>query len=159
MTTQSFEDMMKTWTESQKKMWDSFFETMQGLGKSQSAQVWERTISMGEQAFKNTFKTQSEWIQNWVKEMSAMEGVPAQAQETAKQFQKMYEQWSETQARLWVAWFDMLKKFDPSKGIGAWSETSPSPFQAWQDSTQKVMETQIEWMRSWMGQVGKKSDE
>lgn len=152
---QPFEPTMQSWMETQKKMWDTFFETMQGFGKSQNAKAWEQTVSAGEEILKNTFKAQSEFIQTWVKSLTAVEGMPAQALDSAKQFQEMVQRWSETQERLWANWFDLLKKFDPSKVVGAWPETPASPFQMWQEASQKMMDTQLEWMRTWMGQTRK----
>src|SRR5512143_812970 len=106
MNMQPFEQTMQSWMETQKKMWDTFFETMQGFGKSQNAKAWEQTVSTGEEILKNTFKAQSEFIQTWVKSLTAVEGMPAQALDSAKQFQEMAQRWSETQERLWTNWFD-----------------------------------------------------
>jgi gas vesicle protein len=143
-----FEDMLNTMMETQKKMWDSFFQTMQGMGKSQSARAWEQTVSVGEEILKSTFKAQSDMVQAWSKSLAAMPGVPPQTLEAAKQFQEMYQRWSETQERLWANWFEMLKKFDPTKVMGAWPEAPQNPFQVWQDTTQKIMDAQLEWMRA-----------
>ena len=49
---QPFEPTMQSWMETQKKMWDTFFETMQGFGKSQNAKAWEQTVSAGEEILK-----------------------------------------------------------------------------------------------------------
>ena len=41
------QDMMKTWMNTQRRMWDSFFDTMQGSGQSQVSRVWEQTLMRG----------------------------------------------------------------------------------------------------------------
>jgi len=69
--TQQFEDMMKTWTDTQKSLWDNFFETMQGFGKSQSGRAWEKTVSFGEEGIRNMFKTQTEGLETWISGLSA----------------------------------------------------------------------------------------
>ena len=37
---------MKSWNDTQKKAWDSYFETMQGLNKSQTTRAWESTLEL-----------------------------------------------------------------------------------------------------------------
>lgn len=51
---------MKTWTANQEKAWNNFYETMQGMGKSQTARMWESTLSVGEDMLKNMLKIQVE---------------------------------------------------------------------------------------------------
>ncbi len=156
--TQQFEDMMKNWTDMQKKVWDNFFETMGGLGKSQSSKAWEHTVSVGEDALKNMFKTQAEWIGAWIEGLSAIEGMPEAALQAARQFQEMAKRWNTTQEELWANWFKMVKNFDPARMATGWSEP-PDLFKTFQETTQKIIETQTEWMRSWMGGIKKEPGE
>ena len=110
---QQVEDMMKTWTDTQEKVWNDFFNSVQGMSKSQSARMWESTLGVGEDMLINMFKMQSEWLAAWVNGLAGMEGVPAQAIESARQFQEMATRWNKTQADLLKNWFGMLKKFAP----------------------------------------------
>ncbi len=151
MATQPFEEMMKTWMDAQKKVWDSFLDAMPDSGKSEKAQAWEQLVTSGEQALKTTFQGQTEWVQAWVKSATAVEGAPTALVESAKQFQETYARWSEAQQQLWTNWFDMLRKFDPSKGMSVWPSTPTNPYQIWQEETRKMVDRQFEWMRSWMG--------
>jgi hypothetical protein len=155
MSTESFEEMMKNWMDNQKKLWDGFFDTVQGFEKPQSAQTWEHVVALSEETFKKSSQAQTDWVQMWVRSLTSVPGLPNQASESAKQFQEMYQRWNETQERLWSTWFAMLKGFDPSKGMGAWAGMSANPFQMWQESTRKMVDAQFEWMRMWMGQTRK----
>lgn len=155
---QQVEEMMKTWTTTQEKTWKDFFDTMQGMGKSQSTRMWESTLSMGEEMLKNTLKTQSEWLAAWVDGLASMEGVPAPAVESARQFQEMAVRWNKTQAELLGNWFGMMKKFAPARPTDAWAEAPQNMVKTWQDTTQSIMDAQAKWMRSWMSQ-GKKPDD
>jgi hypothetical protein len=89
---QQFEEYMKTWTENQQKAWDSYFETMQGLGKSQSQRAWESTLSMGEKMLKDMLTSQNQWLASWVEGLSTMSGVPAQMVDSARQLQELSSQ-------------------------------------------------------------------
>lgn len=152
MATESFEEMMKGWMDTQKKMWDSYFETMQGYTKPPAAQSWDQMVALGEETMKKTTQAQAEWIEMWVKSVASVPGTPAQVTESAKQMQTMYLHWSETQEKLWANWFSLLKSFDPTKGMSAWATMPTNPMQMWQDTSRRMMDAQFEWMRVWMGQ-------
>jgi len=153
-----FEDMMKAWTDTQKKMWDGYFETIQGLNKPASTRMWESTVSMGEDMFKDLLKTQLQGVTAWVDGLAKMESVPAQVVESARQFQEMTARWNKTQTELIENWFGMMKKFTPSNPAEAWTEMPQAMFKPWQESFQTVMDAQVKWMNTWMQQA-KKSDE
>lgn len=157
--TTQFEDMMKAWTDTQKKVWDGYFDTMQGLNKSQGVRMWESTLSMGEEMLKDMLKTQVQGLSAWVDGLSKMEGVPAQMVESAHQFQEMSARWNKTQSELIENWFGMLKKFAPANPTDAWTEMPQAMFKTWQETTQSVMDAQTKWMRSWMEQTRKSNNE
>jgi len=153
-----FEDMMKTWTDTQKKMWDGYFETIQGMNKPASTRMWEKTVSMGEDMFKDLLKTQLQGITAWVDGLAKMEGIPAQVLESARQFQEMTARWNKTQTELIENWFGMMKKFTPTNPAEAWAEMPQTMFKPWQEAFQTVMDAQVKWMNTWMQQA-KKNDE
>lgn len=154
-----FEDMMKTWTDTQKKVWDSYFETMQGLNKSQSTRMWESTLTMGEDMFKDMFKTQMQGLTAWVDGLSKMEGVPEPMVESARQLEEMVGRWNKTQSELIANWFGMLKKFAPASPTDAWTDLPQSMFKTWQETTQGIMDAQSKWMSTWMEQTRNNVDE
>ncbi|MFN2198381.1 MAG: hypothetical protein ACK2UW_19835 [Anaerolineales bacterium] len=156
---QQFEENMKAWTETQQKAWDSYFETMEGLGKSQSQRAWESTLSMGEKMLKDMLITQNQWLASWVAGLSQMSGVPAPAVDSARQFQEMGAQWNKTQGELIGNWFTMLKKFAPAGPSSAWTDIPQNMYKVWQDSTQSIIDAQMKWMQAWMGQTQKTKDE
>ena len=146
------EEMFKAWTQAQTKMWEAYTESVSGFGKSPGKKAWEQTITAGEELVKNSLASQAEWLKTWSENFKAMEGMPGSATKALEQFQEMAERWGSTQTGLWAAWFDMLKKFDPSQYAGAWVNIPKDPFQTWQDSMKQVMDAQMEWARAWMGQ-------
>ena len=150
-----FEDMMKTWTDTQKKVWDGYFETIQGMNKPASTRMWESTVAMGEDMFKDLLKTQMQGITAWVDSLAKMENVPAQVVESAKQYQEMTERWNKTQMELLENWFGMMKKFTPSNPAEAWTEMPQTMFKPWQEAVQTVMDAQMKWMNTWMQQAKK----
>ena len=146
------QDMFNAWTEAQTKMWEAYTESVSNFGKSPSEKFWDQTIAAGEGLVKNSLTAQAEWLKTWAENFKSMDGMPEASTEALNQFQEMTERWVSTQEKLWGAWFDMLKKFDPSQFGGAWTNVPKDPFKAWQESTQQVMEAQMEWTRAWMDQ-------
>ena len=55
------EEMLKTWTETQKKVWDDCLKAMQGFGKSPSTEVWEKTVDTWNQTIQKVLDAQLEW--------------------------------------------------------------------------------------------------
>jgi hypothetical protein len=147
------EAMFKAWTDTQQKMWEAYSENISNLGKSPSEKMWGQTIKAGEELVKNSLAAQVEWMTAWAANFKTMAGMPPQAAEAVAQFQEMTGRWAATQEKLWAAWFEMLKKLDPSQFTGTWANMPQNPFQIWQDSTKTVMDAQMEWMRTWMGQI------
>lgn len=146
------EAMFKAWTDTQQKMWEAYSESISGFGKSPGEKMWKQTIKAGEELFKNSLAAQVEWMNAWAENFKTLEGIPSQAIEGVTQFQDMTASWADTQEKLWAAWFEMLKKLDPSQFTPSWGQASQNPFQVWQDSTKLVMDSQLEWMRAWMNQ-------
>lgn len=144
--TKQSEEMMKAWTDTQKKMWDNWLDMVQkGTGQSQAGEIWQKTIEMWEKTVKSSLDAQTEWTRTWVESLSGTEGVSDEVVEWAKQAQDMSKRWSETQQQLWQGWFDMVKKADASKMAGAWGEESQNAFKTWQESAQKMMDAQKQW--------------
>jgi hypothetical protein len=157
---EQYEEMMNTWTETQKKLWEDYSQTVKDLGKSESQKAWERTVELGQQGMKNTFQAQAQAYETLVDNMKTVQGIPEQATENLQQFKEMGERWRESQIQFWDGWFEMLKNFDPSKSTGPWGEMPTSYYQSWQDSINKFMQTQSEWMDAWTKVwSGKPSDE
>jgi hypothetical protein len=151
--------MFKAWTDTQEKMWQAYSENISDFGKSPGEKMWGQTIKAGEDLVKNSLAAQVEWMNAWAENFKSLDGIPEQATESVTQFQEMTERWAATQEKLWAAWFDMLKKLDPSQFSGSWGEMPKNPFQVWQDSTKMVMDTQMEWMQTWMNQFKSAEEE
>jgi aspartate aminotransferase-like enzyme len=156
--TKQAEEMAKSWAETQKKMWDNWLGVMQ-QEKGQATEVWEKTVGAWEETVKNTLNVQAEWTRMWADSLKSIEGAPKEVSEWAAQAQEMAKQWGEAQKQLWDNWFAMVKKVEPAKMSGDWSEEGQKMFKTWQESTQKMMEAQTEWVRRWAAQAEQKENQ
>ncbi len=142
------EEMLKTWTTSQQKMWDSWFKTMQTIGTSQAGDTWEKSIDTWKDSVKQALDAQTRWTQFWVESMTSGSGVGKPAAEWSTQMLEMTKRWSETQNQLWDNWFDTMKKSDPTAMAKNWNTDELQKIvQVWQETAQKTMEAQMEWTR------------
>ena len=62
---------------------------------------------------------------------------------------------TETQRQLWGNWFEFVKKLDTSN-IMNWTRDGQNFVQSWQETIQKTLDSQAEWLRT-AGQARKKS--
>jgi hypothetical protein len=149
------EEMFKNWASAQMNMLDAFSESVASFGKSPGEKLWDQIISTGEEMIKNALSGQAEWMNIWIENYQAIEGLPDQAAESSEQYQEMNSRWLETQKRLWTAWFDLVKKVDVSSFSDAWRGYPGDPFKVWQETSKMVMNSQMEWLRSWSAQFDK----
>jgi biopolymer transport protein ExbB/TolQ len=68
----------------------------------------------------------------------------------SQQTVEMTKKWTETQSQLLDNWFEAVKKSDPAaiaKNMNP--EEMQKAMQTWQDATRKMMESQMEMIRTW----------
>jgi gas vesicle protein len=150
--TKQTEEILKTWTDVQKKSWEGWLETIKSYDASQPAQVWEKTINTWQDSVKRTLEAQAEGSRIWAESVTSVQGAPKEVAEWAKQVQEMTQRWTEVQQQLWDNWFEVAKKADPSKIGETWGGSEgQNILQAWQDVAQKVLNTQSEWAKTLTG--------
>ena len=132
----------------------------QSFGKTQATDSWRRTIDMWEESVKKSLQLQMEWSKLWAENSISVKGTPKEFHEWARQGQEMMSRWAETQMQLWTAWFEMVKKLDPTPLGGSAEKDSDKMLHMWQDNLKNLLNAQAEWGRIWTGtQAGKKPRE
>lgn len=146
------EEIFQEWTNGQKKMWDSWNETIKtASSQNQAVKLWEKTIETWEDSVKNAMSVQDEISSAWTKNIDKT-NVPKEFVQWIEQAQDMNKKWNDVQGKLWKDWFDLMKKVDISKMTDI--EKSQETFKEWQELSQKVLEKQTEFFKSWS--AGKK---
>lgn len=154
-----FDTMMKSWMDTQKQVWDSYTNSIQGVNQSQYKHAWESTLSMGEEMLRNILNTQQQGLTAWVDGLAKTDNVPGPIVESARQFQDMVSRWNKIQAEMVEKWFSMLKKFPPSVPGSDWTGMPETVLKNWRETAQGMMDAQSKWMNSWMEQRGKNDNE
>jgi len=144
------EDMMQTWTETQKKMWDGWAEALKGngIGVAPSNEMWLKTLDTWQGMVNNGLDTQTQWATMWSDNVVKIEGVPAPTLEWAKQAQEVNTRWSGLQKEMWEKWFEFVKKIEPGKMPPVSQEEFQTMFQTWQQATQEIIKMQTDWLNS-----------
>jgi hypothetical protein len=145
--TKQSEDMLKNWTDTQKKMWDEWTKAMQGFGKSPSTDAWEKTVETWNQTIQKVLDGQVEGARLWAENVTTTKGTPQEMTEWAKQGQDIITRWTETQKQLWGHWFEVVKKLDASNILN-WPRDGQKFLQSWQETIQKAQDAQAEWLRN-----------
>ena len=154
--TKQAEELFDTWTDAQKKMWKSWLDMVQqGAGQKQAADLWPKTIDTWQESVANMLATQDKWTDSWAESFNA-NATPEEMIEWVKQTQSVAKQWGDAQQQMWSNWFDMMKQVDLGDVANNWQGESQAAFTNWQDSTQKIMDAQMQWIKMWAPDTNKK---
>lgn len=160
-------DMIKTWTGTQQKVWETWVSSMQLMATPQSPEAWQRTVETWRGTVRQALESQVELTRLWAEGVGAsavsmpsaptIPGVPAMPGATAgmvewtRQMLEMTRTWTETQVRFSETWFDLLKKAEPGMMAQSWDAAQAQKIMAtWQDAAQKAVEAQTEFSKMMM---------
>lgn len=147
------QDMFKVWTDSQQSMWESMKKTSQDLSE-QPSKVWGKTVQAWENAVKNLIDTQALWARMWARGASTDETT----QGFVKTVEEMTHMWSQMQQQLWSNWFQMIRQFNLDDMNESMKLEATKAMKSWQENMQKMMDTQMEWVKQWSEMLKHGSD-
>lgn len=142
-------DMMQMWTATQQKVWSTWLDTMQGIGRTPTPDLRGKIIGTWEQSVRSSLDAQAKWMHAWLENLQRVEGMPENARQWLARGQQEMEQWHGAQRELWEHLFDVLKKAEPGTSARTLQQTSEQIFQTWQKSVHQMMENQLEWVAEW----------
>ncbi|MFQ6023510.1 MAG: hypothetical protein ACE5NW_12390 [Acidiferrobacterales bacterium] len=144
------QEMMKSWTETQANMWDSWLNSLGGDGKSKETDAWQKTIETWQKSVNDTLAAQLKLMQMWVDNLNSAKGNLDQVTEWVNQAEEMTRRMNDAQKELWDNCFKTLKKADLGTTPASWEQEGQKIFQAWQESARQAMDTQAKWASKWM---------
>jgi hypothetical protein len=148
------EETLKAWMGTQKKMWDTWLETLQkGAPQFQTTELWHKTVETWEETVKKSLDAQSDWMRIWAENAPSFDGLPKEVTDWAQQARDMSKRFMDVQRQLWAGWFELIKKSEPGKIVGSWDKEGQKIARAWQESVEKIMEAQMEWTRHWTAET------
>jgi hypothetical protein len=170
-STRKAEDMLRDWTEAQRKAWEGWLETLRTFQGHPASQAWEKSLEAFKDSMNKALDAQAdsarmwaETLRNWSTEVhettARQDGTEPQVEGTrvwadsltawAAEVEETTRSWTEAQKQLWQGWYETMKKLDPSKPAAAWGDEGGDLMRIWQESVRKALETQAEWGRTWV---------
>lgn len=156
--TKQAEDLFNSWAKTQQSAWQNWQQLMDpDAAQSQLQENWQKMVAIWEDAVKNSLSAQTGWMQTWVDSLDGQPGVPDDMVKWVEQAKELNQRWAENQEKLWQGWFDLMKQVKPMPAPNGGVVDSQKLFEAWQESTQKVMDAQTKWMNMFANQTASKN--
>jgi hypothetical protein len=159
------ENVVNTWAQEQQKLLTDYLDTLRKLGGTPTLELWRKTVDTWQTSVKETLDAQTEWTRQWTEALAKSKGTPEELRELAREGREQLQHWTEAERDLWQSWFNTVRQinFRPEHDAGA--QTGGDLIQLWQDTANKMINTQADLVRRWTGGVtgtkkqGKTSDQ
>lgn len=145
--TKQAEKMFSNWNEMQKQAlnnWQNFLQS--DMNSFSPTELWQKSLQAWEETVHKSVATHAELMDVWVSSLKEQENVPAEFVQWAEQTQSMHAQFAENQDKLWKSWFELMKKVQPDQAVSSLEEESRKAYKVWQESFQKIIEAQSNWV-------------
>lgn len=160
-------DLMKTWTETQRKLWEGWFDLAGQSGSEQKGVAgdwfaqWQEATRKSIETWQTLTDRSLDAQAEWVKTDNFASMFPQGSEEARKLTAAWSEQtvsimrtWAESQRRLWGALFDLATNVGQTeKGVagdwfGQWEKMTRQSLASWDELVKQAMETQRTWVDS-----------
>src|SRR2546430_15328347 len=147
----STESLIKKWAETQQKLLTNWLDTMRRSGGAPGPELWTKTVETWQTSVKETLDAQAEWTREWTETLAKAKGTPEELRELAREGREQLQRWTEAERDLRQGWFNAIREinFRPEPGAGA--QTGGDLIQFWQDTANKMINTQADLVRRWTG--------
>ena len=155
-------EMVKTWTGTQQKVWEAWISSMQQLSAApQSPETWQKTVETWQGTVRQVLESQVELTRLWAEGVAAaavnmpstpsVPGAPSPSGamvDWTRQMLELTRSWTETQVRFSENWFDLLKKAEPTAVVQGWDAGQAQKIMdTWQEAAQKAVDAQNEFSK------------
>ncbi|MCK8515325.1 hypothetical protein M0534_03110 [Methylonatrum kenyense] len=155
------EDMLTSWTKTQQEMWDKWMQSVRqfssggGLPGNEAVQAqYQEQLAAWEQSVKQALEAQAQWASKLSEQSGAEQQMPAAMKDLNARMQEMMKNWTQSQEKLWSAWFESMRTMDPKPGVEQWEEQSREVMEAWQQAAERAQETLQQWAKMAQDQMG-----
>jgi len=131
------EDVLKTWTDAQKRLWESLCSAVP-LQPPPGVEAWRETylknLASWEAAVRRALEQEAGWVEEWVRRVAQEKGTPEMMAAWVRQMEDVLQRWIQTQNQWWSDYFTVLRRggFAQPEGSSAESlsvtvEPTPAP--------------------------------
>ncbi|MCS4505091.1 hypothetical protein KBTX_00293 [wastewater metagenome] len=128
------EDAMSGWTETQRRLWDQWFEGMRSAGLGgPAADAQKQQIEAWQKAVEEALERQQQWIRSL-----SGGGGNTDPGDWGAQMQQMMRAWTETQSELWRSWLARMEEMQPAVRDMPWYRNARDVLDAWEQAGEQA---------------------
>ena len=122
------EDIFKSWTDAQKRLWESLCSAVP-FQPPAGVEAWRETylknLTTWESAVKKTLEQEVAWVEQWVHRVAEERGTPEMMTAWVRQMEEVLQRWIQTQNQWWEEYFAVLRR--GGLAYPDWTSSSASP--------------------------------
>jgi predicted flap endonuclease-1-like 5' DNA nuclease len=107
------EDILKTWTDAQKRLWESLCSAVP-LRPPTGVEAWRETylknLASWEAAVQRSLEQEAAWVEEWVRRVAREKGTPEMVAAWVRQMEEVLQRWIQTQTQWWNDYFALLRR-------------------------------------------------
>jgi predicted flap endonuclease-1-like 5' DNA nuclease len=107
------EDIFKSWTDAQKRLWESLCSAVP-FQPPAGVEAWRETylknLTTWESAVKETLEQEVAWVEQWVHRVAQERGTPEMMTAWVRQMEEVLQRWIQTQNQWWEEYFAVLRR-------------------------------------------------
>lgn len=125
------EDILKTWTDAQKRLWESLCSAVP-LQPPTGVEAWRETylknLASWEAAIQRSLEQEAAWVEEWVRRVAQEKGTPEVMAAWVRQMEEVLQRWIQTQNQWWSDYFAVLRRggFAPPAPAEPLAPTDPT---------------------------------
>lgn len=158
------EEIVKTWTEAQKRLWDSLCSAVP-FPPPTGVESWRETylnnLVTWESAVKKTLAQEVDWVEHWVHQVAEERGAPEMMTPWVRQMEDVLQRWIQMQNQWWEDYFAVLRRsgfagagpVEEGSGSSARPVATPAAPAATEPEPVVMTETPIEAVSATMAEV------
>ena len=107
------EDIFKTWTDAQKRLWESLCAAVPfqpPVGVETWRETYLKNLAAWETAVKKTLTQEAAWVDQWVHQIAQEKGTPEMMGAWVRQMEDVLQRWIQTQNQWWDEYFTVLRR-------------------------------------------------
>jgi predicted flap endonuclease-1-like 5' DNA nuclease len=123
------EDILKTWTDAQKRLWESLCSAVP-LPPPMGGEAWRETylknLESWEAAVRRSLEQETTWVEEWVRRVAREKGTPEMMAAWVRQMEEVLQRWIQTQNQWWNDYFALLRRGGFIEPDRAGAESAPT---------------------------------
>lgn len=107
------EDILKTWTDAQKRLWESLCSAIPlppPLGVEAWRETYLKNLASWEAAVQRSLEQEAAWVEEWVRRVAHEKGTPEMMAAWVRQMEEVLQRWVQTQNQWWNDYFALLRR-------------------------------------------------